>query len=95
MYCSTLLFARTLEISPLPKTLYAWTSPAVVVSISTLVKAGTDLMEPRNLAIVAIILVFGIGGMSFDLAVVKLGGIGLAGIIGVLLNLLLPGKAQN
>jgi len=66
-----------------------------VIGISTLVKAGTDLMEPRNLAIVAIILVFGIGGMSFDLAVVKLGGIGLAGIIGVLLNLLLPGQSKS
>lgn len=61
-----------------------------VIGINTLVQAGTDLMEPRNLAIVAIILVFGIGGMSFDLAIVKLGGIGLAGVIGVLLNLILP-----
>jgi len=61
-----------------------------VIGISTLVKAGTDLMQPRNLTIVAVILVFGIGGMSFDLAVVKLGGIGLAGIVGVLLNLALP-----
>ncbi len=61
-----------------------------VIGINTLVKAGTDLMQPRNLSIVAIILVFGIGGMSFDLAVVKLGGIGLAGIVGVLLNLILP-----
>jgi len=61
-----------------------------VIGINTLVRAGTDLMEPRNLAIVAIILVFGIGGMSFDLAIVKLGGIGLAGVIGVLLNLILP-----
>ncbi len=61
-----------------------------VVGINTLVKAGTDLMQPRNLTIVAVILVFGIGGMSFDLAVVKLGGIGLAGVIGVLLNLILP-----
>lgn len=67
-----------------------------VIGISTMVKAGTDLMEPRNLAIVAIILVFGIGGMSFDLAVVKLGGIGLAGIVGVLLNLFLPnGRSGN
>lgn len=65
-----------------------------VIGIGTLVRAGTDLMEPRNLAIVAIILVFGIGGMSFDLTVVKLGGIGLAGVIGVLLNLLLPGKTD-
>ncbi len=61
-----------------------------VIGINTLVKAQTDLMEARNLAIVAIILVFGIGGMTFDLAVVKLGGIGLAGVIGVVLNLILP-----
>jgi uracil permease len=61
-----------------------------VIGINTLVKAGTDLMQPRNLTIVAVILVFGIGGMSFDLAVVKLGGIGLAGVIGVVLNLILP-----
>lgn len=61
-----------------------------VIGISTLVRAGTDLMQPRNLTIVAVILVFGIGGMNFDLTIVKLGGIGLAGIIGVVLNLLLP-----
>ncbi len=61
-----------------------------VIGINTLVRAGTDLMQPRNLAVVAVILVFGIGGMTFDLAIVKLGGIGLAGIIGVLLNLILP-----
>ena len=65
-----------------------------VIGINTLVRAGTDLMQPRNLTIVAVILVFGIGGMSFDLAVVKLGGIGLAGIIGVVLNLILP-KAKD
>jgi uracil permease len=64
-----------------------------VIGINTLVRAGTDLMQPRNLTIVAVILVFGIGGMNFDLTVVKLGGIGLAGVIGVLLNLLLPGRA--
>ena len=66
-----------------------------VIGISTLTKAGTDLMEPRNLAIVAIILVFGIGGMNIDLALVKLGGIGLAGVIGVLLNLVLPGHNKG
>lgn len=66
-----------------------------VIGINTLVRAGTDLMQPRNLAIAAIILVFGIGGMSFDLAVVKLGGIGLAGVIGVLLNMLLPAARER
>ena len=61
-----------------------------VIGINTLVRARLDLMQPRNLTIVAVILVFGIGGMNFDLIVVKLSGIGLAGIIGVLLNLVLP-----
>ncbi len=66
-----------------------------VIGINTLVRAGTDLMQPRNLTIVAVILVFGIGGMNFDLTVVKLGGIGLAGVVGVLLNLVLPGRQQD
>jgi len=59
-----------------------------VVGLNTLVKAGEDLTQPRNLAIVALILVFGIGGMT----IFTLGGIGLAGIVGVVLNLVLPKK---
>ncbi len=59
-----------------------------VVGLNTLVKAGEDLTEARNMIIVAVILVFGIGGMTLF----TLGGIGLAGIIGVVLNLVLPGR---
>ncbi|KPJ77593.1 MAG: uracil transporter [Deltaproteobacteria bacterium SG8_13] len=59
-----------------------------VVGLNTLVKSGDDLTEARNLSIVAIILVFGIGGMT----IFTLGGIGLAGIVGVVLNLVLPNK---
>ena len=61
-----------------------------VVGLNTLVKAGDDLSEPRNLIIAAIILVFGIGGMS----IFTLGGIGLAGIAGVVLNLALPHRKK-
>ncbi|MGA8241649.1 MAG: solute carrier family 23 protein, partial [Desulfobacterales bacterium] len=57
-----------------------------VVGLNTLVRAGEDLTEARNMIIVAVILVVGIGGMSLF----TLGGIGLAGIIGVVLNLVLP-----
>lgn len=57
-----------------------------VIGLNTLVRAGEDLTEARNMIIVAVILVFGIGGMSLF----TLGGIGLAGIIGVVLNLVLP-----
>ncbi len=62
-----------------------------VVGLNSLVKAGEDLTEPRNLASVAIILVFGIGGMAFSVNEFTLKGIGLAGIAGVVLNLVLPG----
>jgi uracil permease len=61
-----------------------------VVGINALVRAQEDLLAPRNLAIVALILVFGIGGMTFGVGEFKLGGIGLAGIVGVVLNLILP-----
>ncbi|MDK2957841.1 MAG: uracil permease [Desulfovibrionales bacterium] len=62
-----------------------------VVGINTLVRAGEDLMHPRNLAIVAVILIFGVGGMSLPTgAGTRLEGIGLAGIVGVALNLVLP-----
>jgi len=61
-----------------------------VVGLNTLVRAGEDLTEPRNLSIVALILVCGIGGMAFSIGEFTLGGIGLAGILGVVLNLVLP-----
>ncbi len=62
----------------------------MVVGLNTLVKSGDDLMEARNLSIVALILIFGIGGMSFSAGNFSLQGIGLAGILGVVLNLVLP-----
>ena len=66
-----------------------------VVGLNSLVKAGDDLTEPRNLAIVALILVFGIGGMAFSVSDFTLKGIGLAGIAGVILNLILPNGKQG
>ena len=64
-----------------------------VIGLNTLVKAGDDLTEARNLSIVALILVCGIGGMVLSIGEFTLGGIGLAGILGVVLNLVLPKKA--
>jgi len=61
-----------------------------VVGLNTLVRAGDDLMEPRNMAIVALVVVFGIGGMAFSAGEFTIKGIGLAGICGVILNLVLP-----
>ena len=62
----------------------------VVVGMATLVRAQVDLTETRNLIIAAVVLVFGVGGMAFHLGEFTVEGIGLAGIAGVVLNLVLP-----
>jgi uracil permease len=61
-----------------------------VVGINTLVKSGKDLTTPRNLIIVSVILVCGIGGMKFSAGTFAIEKIGLAGLVGLLLNLILP-----
>lgn len=63
-----------------------------VIGLSTLVRAQIDLMESRNMIIVAIIMVTGLGGMVLNIGVTDLKGIGLGAIIGVILNMVLPGK---
>ncbi len=42
------------------------------------------------MVIVALIIIFGVGGMQVSIGGFKLAGIGLAAITGVVLNLLLP-----
>ncbi|MDJ0621908.1 MAG: uracil-xanthine permease family protein [Desulfocapsaceae bacterium] len=61
-----------------------------VLGINTLVKSGRDLTTPRNLVIIAVILVAGIGDMQFTAGNFVMEKIGLAGILGLLLNLILP-----
>jgi len=67
----------------------------VVVGLNLLVKSGQNLLEPRNLTVVALVLVTGVGGLSVGGADWALKGIGLAGIIGVVANLLLPGRSPR
>ncbi|HHD62868.1 MAG TPA: uracil-xanthine permease [Desulfobulbaceae bacterium] len=62
------------------------------IGMNTLVRKGTDLGQPRNMVIVSLILVFGIGDMALGYAGFMVRGIGLAAIVGVVLNLLLPRK---
>lgn len=66
-----------------------------VVGLNLLVKAGQNLLEPRNLTIVALVLVTGVGGLSVGSADWALKGIGLAGIMGVAANLVLPGRVWS
>ncbi len=60
------------------------------VGLNTLIKNQVDLHKARNLTIVAVTLVFGIGGMAFGIGEFSLQGISLCGIVAILLNLILP-----
>ena len=60
------------------------------VGIHLLVESKPDLMSPRSMTIVGIILVVPIGGLSITFGQFTLGGIGLGGLLGVALNALLP-----
>lgn len=62
-----------------------------VVGLSVVAKVGDKLSVPRNMVIISTILVVGIGGLAIPFGGgFTLSGIGLAGIAGVLLNLILP-----
>lgn len=55
-----------------------------------MVRNSEDLSEARNLVIIALVLVFGIGGMQFGIGEFTLKGIGLSAITAILLNIVLP-----
>lgn len=62
-----------------------------VVGLNTLIRHQIDLSEARNLIIVSVTLVFGIGGMVIGNSDFALSGISLCAICALVLNLVLPG----
>ena len=58
--------------------------------IRTLVDAGIDFGDKRNLVISSVILVLGIGGAELSLGPITLPGMPLATLVGIILNLVLP-----
>ncbi len=60
------------------------------IGMSSLIRAKVDLTVPRNMVIVAVTLVFGIGGMVFNLGEFAMQGIGLSALVAILLNMVLP-----
>jgi len=65
------------------------------IGIKTLVDAKTDFSLTRNQVIVSIILTVGIGGAQISYGNFSLAGIGLASIVGVILNLILPASDKQ
>lgn len=65
------------------------------IGIKTLIDSKTDFSITRNQVIVAIILTVGIGGAQISYGNFSLAGIGLASVVGVILNLILPKETKE
>ncbi|MBP7524677.1 MAG: uracil-xanthine permease [Propionivibrio sp.] len=60
------------------------------IGLKTIMDGRVDLSSPRNLCIVSVTLVTGIGGLGVTIGSFSLQGISLCGVLAVLLNLVLP-----
>jgi uracil permease len=65
------------------------------IGLKTLLDAKVNLSSPRNLCIVSVTLVTGIGGLAVEIGSFSLQGISLCGVLAVLLNILLPQEASE
>jgi len=61
-----------------------------VTGLNLLVQSQQDLTNPRNMTIIGVILIIAVGGLTLDAGHFAISGIGLGGLIGVLLNIILP-----
>jgi len=62
------------------------------IGLKTLMDARVNLASARNLCIISVTLVTGIGGLAVQIGSFSLQGISLCGVLAVLLNLLLPNE---
>jgi uracil permease len=61
-----------------------------VTGLHLLTQSQHDLMSPRNMTIVGIVLVIPVGGLTLGYGNFAISGIGLGGLVGLLLNIILP-----
>ncbi|SMC16954.1 uracil permease [Andreprevotia lacus DSM 23236] len=67
------------------------------IGLKTMIDAKVDLMQPRNLVIVAVVLTCGIGGLTVKIGDFNMVGVGLVSLLAIALHLMLPleGKARD
>ena len=63
--------------------------------ISSLLHSRINLSSARNVVIISVTLTTGIGGAAFQYGRFSLAGIGLSAVVAVVLNLLLPERAED
>lgn len=65
------------------------------IGVRTVVENQVDFKQPRNLIIASVILVLGIGGAVINIGSFKMGGMGLAALVGIILNQILPRSEES
>lgn len=65
------------------------------VGIQNLVRNKVDFSKTRNIIIASIMLTTGVGGAELTAGTFNLSGIGLAAVVGIILNLALPKSKEN
>lgn len=63
--------------------------------ISNMIQARIDLGNTRNMIIASLVLTVGIGGAILDFGSFSMSGIGLAALLGMVLNLVLPSEQKE
>ncbi len=87
-------FLKTIPVAVLGGVMLLLFGLIASVGIKTLIDAKTDFSKTRNQVIVSVILIVGIGGAQISYDSFSLAGIGLASLVGVILNLILPDKSK-
>ncbi len=65
------------------------------IGIKTLIDSKANLSETRNQVIVSVVLTIGIGGAIIEYGTFSLAGIGLAAMVGIFLNIVLPSTKKE
>src|SRR6056297_3920634 len=65
------------------------------IGLRTLVENQVDLSKNRNLVIVSVTLVVGISNLTLSFAGIEFAGMGLAAIVGIVMNLILPAMDKD
>jgi uracil permease len=92
-------FLRTIPVAVMGGVSFILFGMIASVGIRTIANAELNFNHSRNLMIVALILVCGLGGVKLSIGAVAIEGIGLAALVGMLANLvlhiLIPDDPEN
>lgn len=83
-------FLKTIPQSVLGGIMLLLFGMIAAIGIKSLVESKTNISETRNQVIISVVLTIGIGGAILKSGNFSLGGIGLAAVVGIILNLILP-----